>query len=196
MSNTRTVTMCALAAAGVLFIGSQVSDRQAIAQGPPNGLNVTVGNTPLPVTVTNPTVPPTTVNVGNPAALAAANAQAFRGTPVAFSLGPLDPPYSVPVGQRLVIEYVSARCDADHPVGGPPNGIFVPPSFGVVTNGRTIFHYIAMPVVSNHVPPPENNFEALLSVGSLVKIYADPGTTIDTGVRNCFISFSGQLVTP
>ena len=104
MSNTR-IIMCALAAASVLFIGSQ-----AIAQGgPPGGLNVTVGNTPLPVTVTNPTVPPSTVNVGNPAALAAANAQALRGTPVSFIVE-FNQPYSVPVGQLLLMEYVSGEC--------------------------------------------------------------------------------------
>jgi hypothetical protein len=67
MSNARIIT-CTLAIAGVLFIGSQVSDRQAIAQGPPGGgppggLDATIVNTPLPVTVTNPTELPSTVNV-------------------------------------------------------------------------------------------------------------------------------------
>src|SRR5215475_14459189 len=75
-------------------------------QGPPGGLNVNVLNTPLSVTVTNPTVPPSTVNIGNPAALATANAQALRiGTPVLLSFGSLTQPsmsYSVPAGKLLV----------------------------------------------------------------------------------------------
>jgi hypothetical protein len=48
MFNSRNIIR-ALAAAGVLFISSQ-----AIAQNPGAGPNVTVVNTPLPVTVTNP----------------------------------------------------------------------------------------------------------------------------------------------
>src|SRR5262249_55519475 len=47
MSNTRIIT-CALAIAGVLFVGGQ-------APAAPDK-EVTVTNTPLPVTVTNPTV--------------------------------------------------------------------------------------------------------------------------------------------
>jgi hypothetical protein len=117
MSNTRIIAYV-LAAAGVLFIGSQASLRfggsEATAQQ--GGPAVTVVNTPLPVTVTNPTIPPSTVNVGNPAALAAANAQVFKGTPVAFNVCPVagkgcgSSTFSVPVGQRLVIEYVSGAC--------------------------------------------------------------------------------------
>ena len=54
------IRTCALAIAAVLFVGSQASAQ------PQGGPNVTVVNTPLPVTVTN---------------------QAMPGTPVAFTLG-------------------------------------------------------------------------------------------------------------
>src|SRR5262249_877986 len=103
MFNTRVIT-CALAAAGVLFIGSEATAQQG-------GPAVSVVNTPLPVTVTNPTVPPSSINVGNAAALAAANAQAIGvGTPAAFSVGTSSTAFSVPVGKRFVIEYVSGAC--------------------------------------------------------------------------------------
>src|SRR5262249_26265981 len=92
MSNTRIVT-CALAVAGTLFISSQ-----AMAQGgPAAGINANIVNSP-------------TVNVGNTAALAAAIAKELRGTPVTISLSGANSFYSVPVGQRLVVEYASGRC--------------------------------------------------------------------------------------
>ena len=110
MFNTRIIT-CALAAAGVFFVGSQ-----ATAPQPFGGPSVTVVNTPLPVTVTNQTTPPSTVNIGNTpsvnvsntTALATALAKAVGvGTPVVFSLPSLPSYFPVPLGQRLVIEYVS-----------------------------------------------------------------------------------------
>jgi hypothetical protein len=155
MSNARITTYC-LAAAGVLF------SNQAMAQGgPPGGINA---------------------NIVNPAALAAANAQALRiGTPVAFTLRiPLgDPPvskYDVPVGQRLVIEYISGICVASV---SDTNA-----NFTVVTNGITNTYYPGLPNLTG----------ALFS--NLVKIYADPGTTIISAPGPCQLTFSGQLVTP
>lgn len=147
MFNTRVIT-CALAISGVLLIGSQVSDRQSRAQGgPPGGLNVTVCNTPLPVTVTNPTVPPSTVNVGNPAALAAANAQALAGTPAAFTIDSFAPrtSFSVPVGKRFVIEYVSGVCE-EHPLTG----------ISATTNGVDQRYFFSVPV-----PPSQNTSPSL-----------------------------------
>ena len=167
MSNTRIIT-CALAIAGVLFVGGQA---------PAADKEVTVTNTPLPVTVTNPTVPPSTVNVGNPAALAAANAQAIGvGTPAAFSVGTSSTAFSVPVGKRFVIEYVSGACT------GPSEGFT---GIFVSTNGVFNHHYFA--VGSN----------SSVSFSHLVKIYADPGSTVSQELAgNCIFTLSGQLVTP
>src|SRR5262249_12661348 len=89
MSNTgfTRIRRCALAIGAVCFIGGQASAQQG-------GPAVTVVNTPLPVTVTNPSM---------------------SGTPVAFtfSFGPgfgSGNVFMVPMGQRLVIEYVSGLC--------------------------------------------------------------------------------------
>ena len=168
MSNTRIIT-CALAVAGTLFIGSQ-----ARAQGgPAGGVNT---------------------NILNTQALAAAIAQALRvGTPVAFLLGRDVATFSVPLGQRLVIEYISGLCDA---VAFPsPNAIptYDRPRFQVTTNGVTLSHFIARPV--NPVLT-SNQFNTELVMGHLVKIYADPGTVVSLIADNCSLFFSGQLVTP
>jgi hypothetical protein len=119
------------------FVGNQ-----AIAQPGPPTMSVNVANTPLPVTVTNPTAPPSSVNVGNPQALAAAIAQALRGTPVTFSLSNhAGPPqsYPVPVGQRLIIEYVSGSCGASMSSGG--QAFYVLPEIAVTTNGNQYSHF-------------------------------------------------------
>jgi hypothetical protein len=111
MSNTAftRIRTCALAIGAVCFIGSQ-----ALAQGGPN---VTVVNTPLPVTMS--------------------------GTPVAFTLGNTGTfllTTTVPTAQRLVIEYVSGQCDTGgltfapkillltHTSGVPLNHSFAPAS--------------------------------------------------------------------
>jgi hypothetical protein len=202
MLNTRIIT-CALAVAGLPFIGNQ-----AMAQGgPPGGLSVNVANTPLPVTVTNPTVPPSTVNVGNPAAIAAAiaaaNAQA-AGTPVGFTLVPQSPgnEFPVPAGQRLVIEYVSGICG---PQTQSPS-LFGLPSIFVTTNGVGNVHRPALPIVDSAVPPPviPGVSTQVLFFGQVVKIYADPGSSVTIPTQNasfglssnCQMTFSGQLVTP
>jgi hypothetical protein len=202
MLNAR-IIMCALAAAGVLLIGSQVSDRQSRAAGPPGGLDVTVGNTPLPVTVTNPTVPPTTVNVGNPAALAAANAQALApalgvGTPVAFTLSfrpqTFNTTYSVPVGQRLIMEYVSGECTAS---GFSVNSVLFPSAdLKVTTGGIQNTHTFAMPMPLFSAPNIGNQINTEQFSHS-VKIYADAGSNVTFATPNfCNLTVSGQLVTP
>jgi len=194
MFNTRTIT-CSLAAAtvGVFFIGSH-----AVAQQ--GGPSVTVVNTPLPVTVTNPTIPPTTVNIGNPAALAAANAQALVGTPVAFSLDSGRNTFSVPVGKRLVIEYVSGFCNAftdPENVNNPfayysPNGF----QFAVTTSGVTLTHFVTRPPNATPIAA-QGTILSDLQFGQSVKVYADPGTNVTypsgLGVR-CALTFSGQLL--
>jgi hypothetical protein len=167
MSNTR-IIMCALAAAGVLFIGSQ-----AIPQGNRPVTDVSVTNTPLSVTVTNPTVPPSTVNVGNPAALAAANAQALGvGTPFVVAVAN-NAPVSLPVGQRFVIEYASGVCEP-----GSDGRIFV------FTNVVGVPHRFNLPIF----PVAEVQF------GQSVKIYADAGSTISEVGSGCVFILSGQLV--
>jgi hypothetical protein len=146
---------CALAVA--LFIGGQ-----ALAQGGPQ---VTVVNTPLPVTALG----------GAP-------------TPVGFSALYTVPfetvIYSVPPGSQLVIEYVSGIC---HPSNSPFNS-FAIPSISVSTSGVVNIHTFGnfAPVV----PPNQTQ----TPFGHLVKIYADPGTSVVLEGVGCSLAFSGQLV--
>jgi hypothetical protein len=173
MSNIRTY---ALAIAAACFI----TGSQAAAQGGPS---VTINPTPLPVTVTNPTVPPSTVNIGNPAALAAAISQALLGTPVAF-ITTLSAGFVVPVGKRLVIEYVSGVCST---APSAPDGRV---SLTVTTNGQIQDHAFSSTVF------PMASQQTFAQFGHVVKIYADPGTTVaQTGANNCSgLSVSGRLV--
>src|SRR5215831_10348367 len=103
-----------LVAAGLPFIAGQAS----AAAGP----DVTVTNVPLPVQVVNPANSPSSVNIGNVTDLA----KAFGvQQPVAFSLDgnskdPAVHKYTVPLGRRLVIEYVSGTCLANGSVNGLP----------------------------------------------------------------------------
>jgi hypothetical protein len=190
-----------LATAGVLLIGSQVSDRQAIAQGPPGGLGVNVVNTPLPVTVTNPTVPPSSVNVGNPTALATANAHALGiGTPVAFVLdgntgAPGARTFVVPTGQRLIVEYASGFCLASGTVNGFPP-IYDDLQITASTGGISVVHRLNRPI--NPIPFSNQISSGLaqtqIPFGHLVKIYGDQGTAVTMNLVSCTLAFSGQLV--
>ena len=149
------IRTCALAIAAVFCISSQ-----ALAQ-PQGGPNVTVVNTPLPVTVTN---------------------QAIPGTPVAFLLKE-STTFTVPTGQRLVIEYVSAVCGATAP------GVFPGVLLTAVTNGVANQFVLATPFT-----PPN---ASLWAFGHLVKIYADSGTQVQVGSSRCTslaVAFSGLLV--
>jgi len=150
------ICTCALAIAAVLFIGSQAS-----AQGQ-GGPAVTVVNTPLPVMVTN---------------------QAIPGTPVAFSLKN-GAAFTVPMGKRFVIEYVSGEClSLSNPVPIP--------EISVVTSGVLNDHTIAIPFNPNPSISP-----LVWQVGHLVKLYADPGTkvTLTMNRGSCVLLFSGLLV--
>ena len=171
-----------LAAVLVTASCTTVSLAQTDPKGPPGGLGVNVVNTPLPVTVTNPTIPPSTVNVGNPAALAAANAQALRGTPVSLRLTVTSnvTPYIVPVGKLLVMEYASGTCPQPNVVA----------RVQVTTGGFETFHAFGF-----------QGFQAggqqFGQFGQLVKIYADPETKVFLlGLLECDVFISGQLITP
>jgi len=167
---------CALAIAGLLFIGSQ-----AVAQGARPPTDVTVVNTP-------------TLNVGDPAALAAANAQALApalgvGTPVTFTLDPSTRTYSVPVGQRLVIEYASGGCFPT-PNSNNPALAYSPPFFTATTNGAQHNHLLAFQISSN----PSLIVDNFVPFGQLVKLHADAGSNVTLGSPSCSLTLSGQLV--
>jgi hypothetical protein len=156
---TRILT-CALAIAAVCFIGNQSSAQ------PQGGPNVTVVNTPLPVTVTNPQ-------------------GLVVGTPVAFGLGAFPATsntYNVPSTQRLVMEYVSAGCVT------PSNT--QPPAFNLVavTNGATIMHILATPFGTSNNWGYGQLVKIYADPGTQVVL------NVNSGV--CVVDVSGQLVTP
>jgi hypothetical protein len=112
--------------------------------------------------------------------------------------------FTVPAAQRLVIEYVSGACG--FAVAAGTSAAIVPPSVGISTvlNGVTSSHGIALPFVpflsiSPNVPIPFFEF------GHLVKVYADPGTSVTLNMvpsgnpnvmTNFSVTISGQFVTP
>jgi hypothetical protein len=160
----------ALAIAAVFCISSQASAQpQGGLPQPQGGPNVTVVNTPLPVTVTN---------------------QAMSGTPVAFTLG--NNPGEVlgtmfPSNQGpLVIEYISGFCSNGMGTESP----FI--QITTVTGGVTNKHSIHLPL------PPVPARSTDWQFGHLVKIYADAGTNVALSLNSivCHLVFSGQIVTP
>jgi hypothetical protein len=148
----------ALAIVAVCFIGSQAS-----AQGP----RVTVDNTPLPVTVTNPQ---------------------GAGTPVAFTLqvsqGGIPASFTVPAAQRLVIEYLSGGCTTG----------LIPPqvAFTAVTSGVSNNHFFAFPF---NPSVTTYQFGHLVKVyadaGTAVTLVVFAGSPAPVG---CVLTFSGLLV--
>jgi hypothetical protein len=130
-----------------------------------------------PVTVTNTPLP---VKVTNPAVPIE--------TPVVFSLANAGSTFAVPAGKRLVIEYVSGTCLTF------PNGSA---SITATTNGTRLSHQFTSHVIN---PLPTGTPQvAYATFGDLVKIYADPGTTVslDGGTDVCLnLTLSGKLVTP
>jgi hypothetical protein len=159
---------------------------------------VNVLNTPLPVTVTNPTVPPSTVNVGNPAAIAAAIAQAPapRGTPVVFDIGVIAgvDQYLVPVGKLLMIEYVSGKCLPLPALPGETFDEYENPGIHFNTGGVLSEHLF---VISGPASSSIKFVNKERSFSHLVKIYADAGTTVSPyGTLFCGYRLSGQLITP
>jgi hypothetical protein len=109
--------------------------------------------------------------------------QAIPGTPVAFSLKN-GAAFTVPMGKRFVIEYVSGEClSLSNPVPIP--------EISVVTSGVLNDHTIAIPFNPNPSISP-----LVWQVGHLVKLYADPGTkvTLTMNRGSCVLLFSGLLV--
>src|SRR5262249_45253898 len=98
--------------------------------------------------------------------------------------------YSVPVGQRLVIEYASGQCS---PVTFDGVTSYNPPFISAITNGNSQGHSFAVPIANNQ-PLTNGGF---VPFGHLVKIYADAGSNVTlvsgTG-NNCLLLLSGQLV--
>jgi hypothetical protein len=110
--------------------------------------------------------------------------------------------YSVPVGQQLVIEYISALCVPVNAASATGPGANVSnygePSILVSTNGAVFTHYLPMPVDNR----PFGTASFGVTLGTATKIYADPGSTISINnsapitTPNCAVTGSGRLVTP
>ena len=116
---------------------------------------------------------------------------------MAFNLGPAQS-YAVPVGQRLVIEYVSGLCQPKLSGTGIFT-IYTNVAITVTTGGMSLVHRLALPINPISFPTGSSMDETvppqLLNIGHLVKIYADAGTSVTIpNTSFCFLTFSGQLV--
>src|SRR5262249_54102981 len=96
----------------------------------------------------------------------------LRGTPVSFILviGAFRT-YSVPVGQTLIIEYVSGECVPSHVVGDTTS--WDSPQINVSTSGVGATYILNLPI-----PFTTATGAGFQPFGNLVKIYADGGTAV------------------
>ena len=162
MTSIRT---CALAIAAVFFMGSQASAQLPDRAGP----NVNVVNIPLPVTVTNQSIP---------------------GTPLQFKLfagggGPQT--FSVPTGKLLVIEYVSGGCFL---AGSTRPDLVILTSLG----GTIADHRIEMPsgsIIQQALV--RGQLVKIYADGGTNVTLVEP---FPSAVLPCSLTFSGLLVTP
>jgi hypothetical protein len=105
------------------------------------------------------------------------------------------PAYTVPDGNRLMIQQVEASCYT------PQGDSLVFTEFGVTTNGTPVTHYL--PLVNegtDHFIAPTST---IFSTNQAVTYYADPGSTFQfstlisnagTGITNCTFQLSGHLI--
>jgi hypothetical protein len=159
--------------------------------------NVNVTNTPLPVSVTNPT---TTVQVGNTSPLAVsvanpldlvkadANAHFQRGSFTGAPNTPFDnfciASTTVPTGQRLLVHYIGFRLRSAAVMTGG--------EIDVTSSGGLVFQtFFTVPAASG-----------FLTGGQVVDFAADGGDTVSLGVSlngldpsvACDFAISGTLV--
>jgi hypothetical protein len=149
---------------------------------------VTVVNTPLPVQIVNPSVAPTTINIGNPGDIAKAIGTQKPGT-VTFTntnttpsaLVPPPVTNTLPARQRFVVEYASGFC-AGIPAGEQPSI-----RLSVVTAGSENAHWFSVPSAGP---------SSFVQFGDAVRIYADAGTTMSMFLdfQACTVTLSGQFV--
>jgi hypothetical protein len=148
------------------------------ASGADPSVPVRVINTPLPVTVTNPTL---TIQI-----------KPFQRQ---FTLDWVDGEdlvtgsYQVPAGFRLVIEYASLSAYLQ------PEGQSMFVRILTTAGGTTAFHALAV--------QKQEDFGVLKQFGAAhpVRIYADPGSTVQVsagrvplaGTANCTLTLSGHL---
>jgi hypothetical protein len=136
-----------------------------------------VGSTP--VTVVNPTSAPVPTTDANEPAL-----QPFQATlfPHSSTSNEATDTFTVPAGKRLVIEYYSSQ---PQDLSGGAAGMVL-----TTTAGGTFVQYIVY-----------INANTTNAVNQTVRIYADPGSTVEAFVFNSnasscagFVSVSGHLV--
>jgi hypothetical protein len=106
-------------------------------------------------------------------------------------------PTPIPVGERLAVELVSARCEAPHAAGG----IGAPTDFGINAPLAGVVHtyHLALTLVSSAAG--RDYYIGNLAGG----FYADPGGTfafvryggiVSVDTAACTVTLSGHLVRP
>jgi hypothetical protein len=162
-----------------------VTSHNASAQAPPNGLNVTVLNTPLPVVdVENPARSPFQVTLCNGVNL------------LSFQCGTVPTNLTTP-NRRVVVEYTSGFCFSSPTASPTVVGL------STTVSGVSAFHQGGVPQLTFNDGVTSKTF----SFAQQVRIYADPTTTIEftptflgqftTGGNNyCRITLSGYTLAP
>jgi hypothetical protein len=176
---------------GILtMVLSLVTNRRVGAQGPPNGLTVTVTNTPLPVTGTLSISggPVQVRDVDNPARHRYQNQVILQDDPN----GGGELKITAPANQLLVIETVSALFNL--PSGQKPGDVFL----AIDEMGANAGARYELPFLSIITTGGRDYYRTTLPV----RLYADPGTSIrcdvqrdrTVGTFNFYLNVSGYLV--
>lgn len=207
MFSLRTLGRITAAVALIGVVGAVSWAGRAVAAGPP-AFDVTVDNpvtlnpaTPNPVTITNPPgAPPSTVTIANP--VSAADIAKALGVQHPFTAneacdafgGPVlcTVQFAEPANQRTVVEYISGRCENN--IAGATNPPF---TFDVSIVPAGSF---SGPRIGINQPDPAAQFNAVAQFGQVVRIYLDPGvslqveTPVNTGSVSCKFAISGQHI--
>lgn len=207
MLSLRTLVPITAAMAILGVLGAVSWPGQAVAAGPPS-FDVIVDNpvtlnpaTPNPVTITNPPgTPPSTVTIANP--VGAADIAKALGIQHPFTANEACDAFSGPVfctvqfaqpaNQRTVVEYISGRCENN--ISGALNPPF---TFDVSIIPAGSF---SGPRIGINQPDPAAQFNGVAQFGQVVRIYLDPGvslqveTPVNTGSVSCKFAISGQHI--
>ena len=207
MFSLRTLAHITAAVAVIGVLGAASWPGQAVAAGPPP-VGVIVDNpvtlnpaTPNPVTITNPPgAPPSTITIANP--VSAADIAKALGVQHPFTANQAcdgfggaalcTVQFAEPANQRTVVEYISGRCQNN--IAGASNPPF---TFDVSIIPAGSF---SGPRIGINQPDPAAQFNGVAQFGQVVRIYLDPGvslqveTPVTTGSVSCQFAISGQHI--
>ena len=160
----------------------------------PNTPSVNIANQPS-VTLANAVVPAQILNQDPRRGIMFSTSGTLSDNELGGGFFLLDPnnssqPYTVPAGQRLIVEFMSAQCDG--PTGAGGGGVTV----SVGEAGSPWLYTLSVPLAVS------NGFSDLLAVAAPLRAYINAGhnvqLAIDRGTSNgamtCFLALAGFTV--